>query len=84
MGLVNNKGECIMIPGETILSGAVDVCTDCKRKLKMKVCLSAAGYYVGTWCDCGPYSRETGYMSKLEAEKTLKQYNNNGFMHNMR
>lgn len=52
-----------MIEGETIASGASITCVDCRVKLRLEVCHSAAGYYIGTWCDCGPYSRESGYYS---------------------
>ena len=32
-------------------------CVDCKSKLPLKVCMSAAGYYLGYFCNCcGPYS----------------------------
>jgi hypothetical protein len=31
---------------------------------------SAAGYYVGTWCDCGPYSRESGYYQTAEEARS--------------
>jgi hypothetical protein len=48
-----------VIPGETILSGAPGVCPECKVKLELKVCHSGAGYYIGTICNCGPYSRES-------------------------
>ena len=65
-----------MIPGETIRSGAPDVCPDCKVKLIPKVLRSNAGYYIGTWCNCGPYSRESGYYAKAEiAEKALETGN---------
>ncbi len=62
-----------MLPGETISSGAPDVCDDCKKTLSNEVLQSAAGYYVGTFCDCGPYSRESGYYStRQSAEAALK------------
>jgi hypothetical protein len=46
---------------ETIASGAAPRCPDCGRMPKLDVQYSAAGYYIGAWCDCGPYSRESGY-----------------------
>lgn len=59
--------------GETIAGGADDKCTECGAALPLGVCSSAAGYYVGTWCDtCGPYSRESGYYkTRDEAERAL-------------
>lgn len=62
-----------MIPGETLGTGAPQNCPDCKVRLVPKVMSSAAGYYIGTSCDCGPYSRESGYYKKFaDAEKDLK------------
>lgn len=58
-----------MIPGETIATGAATTCPDCKVTPHLDVCRSAAGYYVGTYCDCGPYSRESDYYPTWEAAK---------------
>ena len=61
-----------MLQGETITSGGYDVCPDCGVKLVLDVYQSAAGYYVGTFCHCGPYSRESGYYrTREEAKKDL-------------
>ena len=60
---------------ETILTRAESICPDCKVVLKPKVLHSGAGYYIGTFCDCGPYSRESGYFrTRAEAEKILPHY----------
>jgi hypothetical protein len=56
-----------MIPGETILSEASNVCEDCGVTLVFQVLRSAAGYYIGTACKCGPYSRKSGYYPTREA-----------------
>jgi len=70
-----------MLPGETILSGAPDVCNDCNAKLNMEVLRSPAGYYIGSMCRCGPYSRETGYFkNKKQAEDALRLYDETGEM----
>ena len=59
--------------GETIHSGAAAACEDCGRVLVPQVCRSGGGFYIGTWCDCGPYSRESGYFrSREEAEAILQ------------
>jgi len=64
----------MVLPGETIATGASDQCPDCKLKLVLQVLHSPAGYYIGTWCHCGPYSRESGYYkNSLEAEVALMQ-----------
>lgn len=55
-----------MLPGETIHSGAPNVCDECGTKLVEQVCQSAAGYYIGTQCQCGPYSRESHYYETQE------------------
>lgn len=50
-------------------------CPMCNRKLYLRVCKSAAGYYIGRWClTDGPYSRESKYyVSEGEAEKNLRE-----------
>ena len=63
-----------MIPGETLGNGAASTCPDCGVKLVLKVLRSFAGHYIGTACNCGPYSRESGYFRSLEAaEASLKR-----------
>ena len=57
------------LPGETLATGASPVCSDCGKAAVLNVYMSAAGYYVGTYCDCGPYSRESGYYPSFEAAK---------------
>lgn len=62
-----------MLVGETILSGCASTCSDCGVRMVLQVCRSAAGHYLGTWCDCGPYSRESEYFkTREEAEKAIK------------
>jgi hypothetical protein len=58
-----------MINGETIATGARSTCSDCGITLTFDVHRSGAGYYVGTYCDCGPYSRESGYYRTREEAK---------------
>ena len=61
-----------MMNGETIATGAADKCRDCEVQLHLQVCRSGAGYYVGTYCGCGPYSRESGYYAtQFEASAAL-------------
>ena len=55
-----------MQPDETILSGASSVCPDCVVRLTLEVLESAAGFYIGTRCECGPYSRESGYFKSRD------------------
>jgi hypothetical protein len=67
-----------MLLGETIHSGAPRVCSICKIKLKLEVLYSPAGYYIGTQCNCGPYSRESHYYETRESvEKALNDDNIN-------
>lgn len=60
-----------MMQGETIMTGAGKVCRDCNEFPLWGVYRSAAGYYVGTYCGCGPYSRESGYFQTQESAKVL-------------
>ena len=55
-----------MIPGETIAFGGSPRCEDCHKMPRIDVYRSAAGFYVGTYCDCGPYSRESDYYPTRE------------------
>lgn len=54
------------LPGETILTGAPSICSDCKQPAKWGIYQSGAGFYIGTYCKCGPYSRESGYYKTRE------------------
>ena len=65
------------LPGETIHLGASPICCDCGRTVELQVMRSAAGWYVGTQCDCGPYSRETGYYKSAEDAHAALDRNNN-------
>lgn len=67
-----DKGRNKMVlQGETIYRGASDKCEDCGIKLELQV-LKTYAYYVGTQCQCGPFSRETGYYkTHKEAEQVL-------------
>lgn len=64
-----------MFPGETIHTGASDTCEGCNVKVKLKVMHSGAGYYIGTECDCGPYTRESDYY-KTHAQAAAALMNN--------
>jgi len=66
--------EELMIEGETILSGAPDTCPECGVTPTLEVYRSNAGYYLGTYCNCGPYSRESGYYAtEQEAQRDLNR-----------
>ena len=49
-----------MFPGDTILSGAL------AQGTKLAVHKSAAGYYIGTMTEEGPYSRESCYFATAD------------------
>jgi hypothetical protein len=62
------------LPLETLALGANPTCSDCKVTVKLEVHQSSAGYYIGSYCDCGPYSRESGYYpTRDKAEAALKK-----------
>lgn len=61
------------VPGETIYTGAPARCEDCGVELVAAVHQSGAGFYVGTFCDCGPYSRESGYFPTREEAVAILQ-----------
>jgi len=71
----------MVMPGETIATGASVKCDDCESFSKIVVMGGpldfANGYYVGSVCDCGPRSRETLYFEdKTEADNILKNFKN--------
>ena len=57
------------IHGETIATDAAPRCDDCGRMPRLDVYESRAGFYIGTFCGCGPYSRESGYYPTVEAAR---------------
>ena len=72
-----------MIPGETILTGAKATCGSCRITPTLDVQSSAGGtrHYVGTRCECGPYSRESEYFkSKEHAEAALERWKEGDFV----
>lgn len=54
------------LPGETIATGASPTCSDCRVTPELEILRSGAGLYIGTRCQCGPYSRESGYYATRE------------------
>jgi hypothetical protein len=51
-----------------------ETCIECGATLPFKPCRSAAGWYVGTWCNrCGPHDRKSFgyYATKEEAQAEL-------------
>lgn len=62
----------MVMPGETVASGASTKCPDCGDPLLMGALESGAGWFVGYYCnkwqcDCHPFSRESGYYPTKEA-----------------
>ena len=54
-------------------------CGDCDTKLELDVHTSAAGYYIGAWCNCGPYARLSDYFRTREAAQAeLNDWNTTG------
>ena len=62
------------LPGECV-NDIKTTCHECGTELNIDIQKSAAGYYVGFFCnECGPYSRESGYYrSYEEAENDLSK-----------
>jgi hypothetical protein len=55
-----------MMRGETIRTGAPEVCPTCLWRPEFEVYSSGGGYYIGTYCQCGPYTRESHYYRSAE------------------
>lgn len=69
----------MVLQGETIATGCLGymekiICLECMKEIKPGVYESSAGYYIGSYCGCGPYSRESRYYSNrikaMEAYET--------------
>lgn len=39
-------------------------CPDCGEERKLCVLRETRGYYIGTRCACGPYSRRSGFYQR--------------------
>lgn len=65
------------LPGETLALGADRVCDRCGVDVlpRLGVYRSGAGWYIGTYCDCGPYTRESGYYPTREAAQSALKTN---------
>lgn len=60
------------LPGERDNSNSF-TCGDCGVLMRNQVLHSAAGYYVGKACKCGPYSRVSSYYPTRE-EAAVRVY----------
>lgn len=64
-----------MLTGETTGGKETSLCRDCMVDRELGVKYSAAGYWLGYWCDCGPGGRETDYFrTEQEAEDALESF----------
>jgi len=71
----------MVLTGETLLTGAQRMCPDCQITVDVKVCRSNAGWYIGSECKCGPYSRESKYYpSYEEAEMMLELWKDGNYL----
>jgi len=70
------------IPGETTGGAALGECSECGVSVPLEVCSSAAGYFLGYWCNaCGPCGRETGYFgTEQEAKDALESFFADGIL----
>lgn len=63
-----------MLRKEALQVGASPCCPECGVRMDLRVLRSAAGFYVGTECPCGPSTRESGYYARQEdAARALAQ-----------
>ena len=49
----------------------MESCPECGHKYLPRVMKSAAGFYVGTSCTCGPFSRESEYYATEQAARDV-------------
>lgn len=50
------------------------ICEDCKQQIPLGVYQSQAGWYIGRFCNCGPYSRESEYFKTWEQAQAELDY----------
>jgi hypothetical protein len=62
-GLKDIQRSKPMLDRETIMSGGSPYCTHCCNFAKFGIYESGAGFYVGSYCACGPFSRESCYYA---------------------
>lgn len=60
----------------TMATGAPKVCGCCKKIPEITVIGCGNGYYIGTLCDCGPYSRESDYYGDAGEAKARLRFGN--------
>ena len=53
-------------------------CPTCGGIPQVAVYRSGKGFYVGSWCRCGPYSRQSGYYSNRESAEVALPPGANG------
>jgi hypothetical protein len=58
-------------PDETVGSDLAPGCEDCGKTPRVAVFHSDAGYYIGTYCDCGPTRESRYYRTRELAEADL-------------
>lgn len=64
------------MPGETITTGAPSICPDCGQDAlaDFRVPIGVGGSSsIQTYCFCGPYSRETLYITEDLAEQVAAE-----------
>ena len=55
-----------------IYTSSTTKCTVCKTVLTLKICRSAAGYYLGFECpNCGPHDRVSSYYETESRAQSL-------------
>lgn len=61
------------LTGQTIATGKPKQCVKCRQIPALQVVGCGDGYYIGTVCDCGPYTRESDhYGTSREANDRLR------------
>ena len=70
-----------MLATETTGGKETSKCPHCSEERELGVQRSAAGYWIGYWCNCGPGGRETEYFgSHQEAEDALESFYADGIL----
>lgn len=67
---LEGKGPCAV---HGVKPTRYDYCKEHNVRMPHSVCISGAGYYIGTTCpECGPYDRCSGYFrTREQAQEAL-------------
>ena len=72
----SNAVPTLTVSTDTIPARAERGCATCQTRPEPDVFRSGGGFYVGRWCRCGPFSRDSDYYEERpDAARALAEGN---------